>query len=425
MTILIKNGRVVDPSREADGQEDVLIKNGKIAAVGRIPEEAVSYGKDVRVIDAQGLTIVPGLMDPHVHFRDPGFTEKEDIITGAAAAKRGGFTRVVCMANTKPVIDNPQRLRENQRRSEKTGIHVFQDSAVTAGLKGEQLVPMEEMASAGAPGFTDDGKPLMNERLLKEAMERAARLHKPISLHEEDPLFVNGAGVNQGKTAALIGYGGADEAAEYILTARDCMLALAVGARICIQHISSARSVEIVRMARKMGADVHAEATPHHFTLTEEDVLTYGTNARMNPPLRTQKDRDAIREGLKDGTIDMIATDHAPHTAAEKARPMPQAPSGIIGLETSLGLGIRSLVRPGILTLRELIYKMSTAPALFYNMTPASVREGADADLTIFGEDEEWKVTDFASKAQNSPFTGWILPGRIHYTICGGHIVYE
>lgn len=418
--ILIKGGRVVDPVTGTDEVMDVLIDGSMIVKTGKELDAA-----GAQVLDAAGLVVAPGLMDAHVHFRDPGLTYKEDIETGAAAAAKGGFTTVVCMANTKPVVDNVETLSYVQEKGEKTGIHVLQAAAITKGLKGQELVDMEELADAGAPGFTDDGIPLMDERILLRAMEKARELGLPLAFHEEDPALMAAPGVHQGAVSEQLGYGGAPRAAEDVMVARDCMLALHTGASVCIQHISSKNSVELVRMAKKMGADVHAEATPHHFTLTDEAVLKYGTMARMNPPVREEEDRQAIIEGLQDGTIDMIVTDHAPHSAEEKARPLESAPSGITGLETSLGLGIRSLVEPGYLTLMELMACMSRNPAEFYRMIPGSVAEDAPADLVIFGEKELWKVESFASKASNSPFVGWELPGKVHYTICAGKIVYR
>lgn len=418
--ILIQNGRVVDPVTGTDEVMDVLIDGSMIAKTGKGLK-----APGASVIDASGLVVAPGLMDAHVHFRDPGLTYKEDILTGSAAAARGGFTTVVCMANTKPVVDNLETLQYVQEKGESAGIHVLQAAAITKGLKGQELVDMEALADAGAPGFTDDGIPLMNEKLLLESMNKARELGLPLAFHEEDPVLISGAGVHQGEVSRKLGYGGAPRAAEDVMVARDCMFALHTGASVCIQHISSKNSVELVRMAKRMGADVHAEATPHHFTLTDKAVLRYGTMARMNPPVRTEEDRQAIIGGLKDGTIDMIVTDHAPHSEEEKARPLASAPSGITGLETSLGLGIRSLVEPGHLTLMELMACMSKNPAEFYRMIPGSVTEDAPADLVIFGEKELWKVEHFASKASNSPFIGWELPGKVHYTICAGKIVYE
>ena len=422
--ILIKNGRIVDPVRQFDDIADILIDGKTIVKVGKnlVFDENDS---NLRVIDASGLVAAPGLMDAHVHFRDPGFTYKEDIETGAKAAAKGGFTMVVCMANTKPVVDNLETLKYIQDKAAKTGIHILQASTITRGLQGKELVDMDAMANAGACGFTDDGIPILNEKILVEAMEKARELDLPVSLHEEDPAFIISPGVNQGTVSEKLGYGGASRTAEDVMVARDVILALHTGASVCIQHISSGNSVELVRTAKKLGADVHAEATPHHFTLTEDAVLEYGTLARMNPPLRTEKDRQEIIEGIKDGTIDMIVTDHAPHSMEEKAKPLADAPSGITGLETSLSLGIKSLVQPGHISLMKLMELMSKNPAEFYRMEPASIAEGAVADLVIFGENELWTVDKFASKASNSPFKGWELPGKVHFTICDGNIVYE
>ena len=425
--MFIKNGRVVDSVTGTDEIMNIIIKDNIIEEVGHDISIDETDTDNVTVIDAAGLVVAPGLMDTHVHFRDPGFTYKEDIITGAAAAARGGFTSVVCMANTKPAVDNIETLDYIQKKGETTGIHVMQTAAVTKDLKGTELVDMEALADAGAVGFTDDGIPIMDEHVLTMAMKKAAELDLPISLHEEDPEFIIKSGVNQGKVAEQLGYGGASSTAEDVMVARDCVLALHTGASVCIQHISSGNSVELVRTAKKLGADVHAEATPHHFTLTEDAVLMYGTNARMNPPLRTEDDRVKIIEGIKDGTIDMIVTDHAPHSEEEKAKPLESAPSGITGLETSLALGIKSLVEPGHISLMKLMELMSKNPAEFYRMVPGSVTKGAPADLVIFGEKETWTVRkeDFTSKASNSPFIGWELPGKVHYTICSGKIVYQ
>lgn len=425
--MFIKNGRVVDSVTGTDEIMNIIIKDNIIEEVGHDISIDETDTDNVTVIDAAGLVVAPGLMDTHVHFRDPGFTYKEDIITGAAAAARGGFTSVVCMANTKPAVDNIETLDYIQKKGETTGIHVMQTAAVTKDLKGTELVDMEALADAGAVGFTDDGIPIMDEHVLTMAMKKAAELDLPISLHEEDPEFIIKSGVNQGKVAEQLGYGGASSTAEDVMVARDCVLALHTGASVCIQHISSGNSVELVRTAKKLGADVHAEATPHHFTLTEDAVLMYGTNARMNPPLRTEDDRVKIIEGIKDGTIDMIVTDHAPHSEEEKAKPLESAPSGITGLETSLALGIKSLVEPGHISLMKLMELMSKNPAEFYRMVPGSVTKGAPADLVIFGEKETWTVRkeDFASKASNSPFIGWELPGKVHYTICSGKIIYQ
>lgn len=428
--LLIRNGHIVCPVTGLDKVADVLISAGKIIQV----EENIKTGegtwladKEIEEIDATGLIVAPGLVDSHVHFRDPGFTYKEDIETGAKAAARGGFTTVICMANTKPVVDNLKTLEYIQKKGEQTGIHVIQTATVTKGMAGKELVDMDALAEAGAAGFTDDGLPIMDEEILRNALLKAAELDLPVSLHEEDPAYIKQPGVNMGAVSEKLNYGGASSKAEYMMVERDCKIAEETGAALCIQHISAKESVDYVRQAKAAGADVHAEATPHHFTLTEEAVLKYGTYARMNPPLRTEEDRQAIIEGIKDGTIDMIVTDHAPHSKEEKDRPMAQAPSGITGLETSLALGIKSLVQPGHITLMKLIELMSKNPAEFYRMIPGSIREGEVADIVIFGEDEEWEVKEeeYASKAVNSPFTGWTLPGKVHFTICDGKIVYK
>lgn len=429
--LLIKYGRVVDSVTKTDKKLDVLIEENIITKVAEnidVEEIAASSGlkpTDIQVIDASGLVVAPGLVDAHVHFRDPGFTYKEDIYSGAEAAAYGGFTTVVCMANTKPAVDTVETLQYIQKKGEETGIHILQTATVTKDLKGKELVDMDVLAANGAAGFTDDGIPIMDENILTEAMQKAKELDLPISLHEEDAAFIKGAGVNMGQVSETLGYGGASHTAEDVMVARDCVLALHTGASVCIQHISSGNSVEFVRLAKKLGADVHAEATPHHFTLTEDAVLKYGTLARMNPPLRLEADRQKIIEGIKDGTIDMIVTDHAPHSAEEKARPMEQAPSGITGLETSLGLGIQSLVQPGHITLMKLMELMSKNPSEFYRMKPGSIQAGEPADIVIFGENETWTVERFHSKASNSPFTGWTLPGKLHYTICNGRIVAQ
>ena len=422
--LVIKNGRVIDPVNNVDEVMDVVVDGDKIVKTGKnlgVDE----LGSDVRVIDATGFVVSPGLVDSHVHFRDPGFTYKEDIYSGAKAAAKGGVTTVILMANTKPPVDNPETLKYVLDKGAETDINILTTVNVTKGMRGKEIVDMEDLASKGAAGFTDDGIPIMDEAVLLEAMKRAKALNLPVALHEEDPLFVKQAGVNMGKVSEELGYGGASHTAEDIMVARDCVLAMESGARVCMQHLSSKVSVEILRTFKKLGADVHGEATPHHFTLTEDAVLEYGTYARMNPPLRTQEDKEEIIKGIVDGTIDMIVTDHAPHSKEEKDRPMANAPSGITGIETSLALGIKSLVQPGHISLMKLIELMSANPLKFYNIEPEKIQAGQKADLVIFGENEEWVVKDYASKAVNSPFTGWRLPGKIHYTICKGKIVYE
>ena len=422
--ILIKNGRVIDPAKGTDDVMDMVIDGGKIKAMGHYPEN----GEYETVIDASGLTVGPGLIDVHVHFRDPGLTYKEDIGTGAAAAKKGGFTTVVTMANTKPPVDSEETVRYVLEEGKKTGIHVLPAACVSVGMKGQELTDMDALKAAGAVGFTDDGIPLMDQKLVRQAMLKAKELDVPLSFHEEDPAFISENGIHAGEAAKALGIQGSPALAEDALVARDCMLALHTGASVNIQHISSVNSVRMVKLAKELEADVTAEVTPHHFTLTESAVLERGAMAKMNPPLRTEKDRLGIIEGIRDGSIDMIATDHAPHSAEEKAvEPVWKAPSGIIGLETALALAVTNLVKPGHLTMVQRLEKMSLNPAKLYRFDKGSVAEGADADLVIFDENERWTVTedDVASKSHNTPFIGAELYGRVKYTICGGRIVYE
>lgn len=421
--MLIKNGFLIDPASDTERLVDLRITDGLIQTLADAGTLTPENGEDE--LDAAGLMISPGLVDTHIHFRDPGFTYKEDLHTGSLAAAAGGFTSVICMANTSPVIDSVPVLKELMEREALEDIHIFQAAAVSCGLKGEEMTSMKELAAADACGFTDDGIPLKNAAFLYKAMEEAKALDLPISLHEEDPAFIETNGINHGPVSDALGIYGSPSIAEESLVARDCLLALRSGAQVVIQHISSGQSVELVRTFKAMGANLHAEATPHHFTLTDEAVLKYGSLAKMNPPLRTEKDRLAIIEGLKDGTIDLIATDHAPHSTEEKSRPITQTPSGIIGLETSLALGITSLVRPGHLTLSQLIEKMTINPANLYHLPCGSVTEGKAADLVLFDPNEKWIPETYASKSSNSPFTGWELYGKVKYTICDGKIVYK
>lgn len=421
--ILIKNGRMVDPASGIDEALDVVLEDGRIKALGKFPKTE-AYEE---VIDAAGKIVAPGLVDIHVHFRDPGLTYKEDIVTGAAAAAAGGYTTVVCMANTKPVVDSVETLSDLRTRARELPVQVLNAAAVTKGLKGEELTDMRALRAAGAAGFTDDGIPIADTALLFEAMKRAKELDVPISLHEEDPALIASAGINQGAVSRQLGVGGAPALAEEALVARDCALALRAGARVNIQHLSSQVSVDIIRAMKGLGASVFAEVTPQHFSLTERAVVERGTLAKVNPPLREEADRYALIRGLKDGTIDFIATDHAPHSREEKEWDLNQAPSGMIGLETALALGITNLVRKGHLTMLQLLEKMTVNPARFYKLGCGTLKVGGPADLVIFDERERWTVEaeDFRSKSRNSPFLGMELYGRVHYTICGGRVVFR
>ena len=419
--MLIKNGYLIDPASQTAQKADLRIEDGFIS---RIAAEITPDASE-EVIDASGLVAAPGLIDTHVHFRDPGFTYKENLHTGALASAKGGFTSVICMANTSPVVDNVQTLLDIGRRAKEEKIRIYQAASVSRSLKGEELTNMEELADSGACGFTDDGIPIRSAAFLYEAMEKAASLDLPISLHEDDPSFIKNNGINHGPVSDKLGIYGSPSIAEESLVARDCLLALRSGAHVVIQHISSGRSVELVRMFRSMGARLHAEATPHHFTLTEDAVLAHGTLAKMNPPLRTEEDRQAIIAGLADGTIDIIATDHAPHSREEKERSITAAPSGIIGLETSLALGITTLVRPGHLSLMQLLEKMTVNPARLYHLPSGELKEGRAADIVLFDPEERWTPTEYASLSANSPFTGRELFGKVKFTICRGEIIYH
>lgn len=419
--MLIKNGFLINPSTNTEEPADIRVENGIICEMGNLERKGQED-----VLDIAGLVIAPGLIDTHIHFRDPGFTYKEDLHTGSLAAAKGGFTSVICMANTKPVVDNAETLVDILERAKEENIRIYQTTSITKGLGGKEMNDLDSLKNAGACGFTDDGIPIMDEALCYQAMLEAARLDMPISLHEEDPAFISENGINRGVASEHLGIGGSPALAEDVMVSRDCMLALHSGAKTVIQHISSGNSVALVRGAKALGADIHAEATPHHFTLTDDAVIQFGSLAKMNPPLRTEADRLAIIEGLKDGTIDLIATDHAPHSTEEKAtEPMHKAPSGIIGLETSLGLGITSLVKPGHLTLMELLEKMTCNPASLYKLPGGSIEVNAPADFVIFNPDEEWVVDGFVSKSKNSPFLGVKLFGKIYYTICDGKIIYK
>lgn len=429
--ILIKNGRVLNPATGMDQKAHVLIEGDTIKGIFSHTEKewensrADEETEEIEVIEAEGMVVAPGLVDVHVHFREPGFTHKEDIASGARAAAKGGFTTVVLMANTHPAVDNLQTLDYVLEKGKKTGIRIESCANVTVGMQGKELVDMAALAAAGAVGFTDDGLPLLDEAIVREAMKQALKAGKPISFHEEDPALIGNNGIHRGKASAYYGLAGSPREAEIAMVRRDLALAAETGAVVSIQHISTKEAVELVRQAKAAGNPVFAEATPHHFTLTEEAVIGKGTLAKMNPPLRTEEDRLAIIRGLQDGTIDMIATDHAPHSKAEKEKNITEAPSGIIGLETALSLGIRELVEKGYLTLLALIERMSTAPARLYQLPGGKLETGRKADLVLFYPEKTWVVEGFASKSSNSPFLGETLPGVVFAAICDGKVVYQ
>ncbi len=418
--MIIKNIRVIDPANRIDSIKDLFISNGKI-----VEGDSYTSRPDDVIIDGEGLIAGPGLVDVHVHFRDPGQTYKEDIHTGADAAVAGGFTSVVMMANTVPPLDTPEAVRSLLERCKDEKLHIYTCATVTKGMEGKELCDLPALLEAGASGFTDDGKPIMDEKLLGRAFDEISRLNVPVSLHEEDPAYISENGVNSGSAAASLGLVGADRKAEIVMVERDLALASKSGVKLNIQHISTAEGVEAVRRAKMTDPNIHAEATPHHFTLTDSAISEYNTLTKMNPPLRKTEDREAIWEGLADGTIDMIATDHAPHSLEEKSRDFTAAPSGIIGLETSFLLAYQVLVKKEIIDYTKLFELMSLNPAKLYDLPAGTLSAGASADIVIFSPEEKTHYTSSRSRSCNSPFLGKVIDGRIRYTIVDGEIVYS
>ena len=418
---LIKNGRVIDPKSQFDARADILIDGQKIIAIGQDLTQA-----DAEIIDATGKIVAPGLIDGHVHFREPGQTHKEDIHTGSLSAARGGFTTVVMMANTNPTVSTVETLTEVLSSAAREKIHVKSVATITDKFDGQTLTDFESLLKAGAAGFSDDGIPFTDAGRVRRAMQKAASFNTILVLHEEDPQLTGVLGINDGAIAHQCGVIGAPTVSEYSMVARDAMLALDTKARVHFQHLSAGESVDVIRFAKSLGAQVTAEVTPQHFSITEDAILTHGTSAKLNPPLRRSSDIEKLIVGLQDGTIDVIATDHAPHTHAEKDQEFTKAPSGMIGLETSLSLGLTHLVAPGHLSLMSLLEKMTSNPAQVMRLDAGYLAENGAADLVIFDADAVRKVTtDFASKSSNSPFVGNQLQGVIAYTICDGEIVYQ
>lgn len=423
MKLLIQKGRLVDPVGGIGGIMDILIEDGKLAVIGSDLRE-----QDAQVIDARGLTVCAGLVDMHVHLREPGLEYKEDISTGTAAAARGGITSVACMPNTKPAVDSPEQVRYVLRRAaESCGVRVWPIGAVTVGEKGETLTDGQALKEAGAVALSDDGMPIQNANLMRDALIRAKRLGLTILSHCEDADMVRNYAVNEGRVSRALNLPGRPAIAEELMVMRDAMLSEETGAAVHICHISTAGSVDIVRQFKKKGVHITCETCPQYFTLTEDEVLNQGTMARVNPPLRTRQDVEAVIAGLKDGTIDAIATDHAPHSAQEKAKPLAEAPSGMVGLEISLGATLTALYHTGEMDLSDILKKMTFNPACILGIPKGRLSLGGEADFTIFDPNETWTVDpeQFASKGRNTPFAGRELKGKVKYTIVGGKIVYE
>lgn len=421
--ILIKNGRLLDPARNLDRIGDIQIDDGKIVAMG----EGLSEAGSEQVIDAVGKVVAPGFIDIHVHLRVPGQEYKEDMVTGTAAAVRGGITGMVCMPNTSPVLDNAPLISYLVNLAKMQGLcHVWPTGAITKGLKGEQLAEIGEMREAGIVAITDDGRPVPHSETMRLAMMYAKQWDLMVMDHSEDKSLSAGGAIHEGKVSALLGVKGIPRAAEEVHVARNILLALETGAHVHIQHVSSKNSVALIRWGKSMGANVTCEATPHHFTLTDEIIheLNYSANAKMSPPVREESDREAILEGIQDGTIDIIATDHAPHHIDEKRVELQDALFGITGLETSVGLTLDRLVHRGIIDLPKMVLMMSTRPAELVGLTPPALAVGAAADITVFDPEHEWtvKAEEMASRSKNSPFIGWKLRGAPYATVVNGKL---
>ena len=447
MDILIKGGRLLDPVNERDGLYDLWIRDGKIWKVkeqNTDKEEPDASGEDCRVVDASGCYVMPGLIDLHVHLRDPGFTYKETVDTGAEAAAHGGFTTIVAMPNTKPVMDEGHRVSYVHNKAKMLGlINVLQAGAVTKGMRGEELSDIESMVKAGSPAISEDGKSVMNSGLYRKAMKIAKSLNIPVLAHCEDINMVHGGVMNADEKAKELGMPGITNSVEDVIIARDIVLSKETGAQLHLCHCSTEDSVKMVKAAKEEGLKVSAEVCPHHFTLTSDDIKKFvpqiengiliphetdaDTNYKMNPPLRTKKDVEALKEGLRDGIMDVISTDHAPHTFDDKNTSMKKAPFGIVGLETAACLTYSELVLGGYLTPMQMAEKMSYNPARIVGIDKGDIQPGKKADVVIFDPNETYKIdkNTFASKGRNTPFDGREVTGRVKLTICDGNIVYS
>ena len=424
MGLLIKNAVIINADKIWDKPQDILCEEGKISQIAA----TIAPGKH-EIIDAAGKKILPGLIDIHTHLRQPGREDKETIETGSRAAVKGGFTSIMCMPNTNPIIDNAMVVEFIVREANRVGLcHVYPIGAITKGQQDGELTDMAELKASGCLAFSDDGKSVLNSRLFRLAMEYAKMLDVLIIEHCQDPLLTAGGVMNEGVVSTRLGLKGDPGIAETVTVARDIEIAHYLNARVHLAHMSLKRSCELIRFAKAQGIKVTAEACPHHFVLTDEACGTFDTFTKVNPPLRSKEDVEAIKEAIADGTIDCIVTDHAPHTKEDKEVGFDGAPFGLIGLETSLGLTITELVKPGIIDLPKMVDKMSSTPARIVGLAnKGSIQTGYDADITIIDPQREWTVTreGFVSKSKNSPFVGRKLTGQVEYTICGGRIVYH
>jgi dihydroorotase len=425
--LLLRGGRVVDPSQDVDDVADVMIADGKVDRIGRVGEIGES-GRKLETLDCAGFVVAPGFIDVHCHLREPGREEVETIATGARAAAAGGFTAVCAMPNTDPVTDNQAAVGFVVQQAQRAhASRVYPIGAITIGQKGEALAEFGEMVGAGAVAVSDDGRPVVSAQLMRTALEYARTFGIPVADHCEEPTLARNGAMNEGVASARLGLKGVPGEAEEIMVIRDILLARRTGGHVHLCHLSTAGSVELLRWGKERGIRVTAEVCPHHLSLTEDAVLGYNTNAKMNPPLRTAGDVEALRDAVRDGTIDVIATDHAPHHYDEKEREFADAPNGIVGLETALGIIVTWLVEPGIIDVRQLVERMAVAPARVFNLAGGTLRPGSVADVTVFDPSAQWTVdpTRFQSKGRNTPYAGHRLRGRAEHTIVGGRVVYS
>ena len=421
--ILIRGGRVIDPSRGTDEVADLYLADGKVQGSGR----DLGRPDDALEVDAAGKVVAPGLIDLHVHLREPGQEELETVATGAMAAAAGGFSAVCAMPNTDPVTDNQAAVGFIVSQAQRAAkARVYPIGAVSLGQKGQQLAEFGELVGAGAVAVSDDGKPVASSHLMRTALEYARTFGIPVADHCEDPTLAAGGAMHEGLVSTRLGLKGVPAAAEEIMVARDILLAELTGGHVHLCHMSTRGSVELIRRAKEKGLRVTAEACPHHFTLTHEACEGYNTNAKMNPPLREPEDREAIRQALRDGTIDVICTDHAPHHYDAKEREFDDAPNGIIGLETALGLAVTELLEPGLLSLAALVSRMSAMPARIFNLPGGTLAPGSAADVVVFDPETAWTVRpeEFYSKSRNTPFAGRRLRGRAVTTIARGQVIF-